>query len=228
MAKGLSAKVGAFVDGSANFLKAMGLPASASVALMGVLVASFAGTTLDTACRLQRYVVQELASVLTGRSYYESTVTKNPLTWLQNKHGATIFAIVVALMMAALPAPDKVWTWKTAGGGGLILWPMFGATNQLLGGLALLVLSFWLWRRKLPVWLALLPMLFMLLMPAWAMLSQMPVWISKGRWVLVGVAVSTMLLEVWMIVEAVLLWPSAKGVLEESLPPLNSSSHPSS
>ena len=30
-------------------------------ALMGVLVASFAGTTMDTACRLQRYVIQELA-----------------------------------------------------------------------------------------------------------------------------------------------------------------------
>ena len=63
-AKGLGAKVGAFVDGSANFLVAVGLPSSVAIALMGVLVASFAGTTLDTACRLQRYVVQELAGTL--------------------------------------------------------------------------------------------------------------------------------------------------------------------
>ncbi|MEM0914673.1 MAG: carbon starvation CstA family protein [Planctomycetota bacterium] len=61
-AGGLAAKVGAFVDGAANFLKAMGVPAGWAVALMGVLVASFAGTTLDTATRLQRYVVQELFS----------------------------------------------------------------------------------------------------------------------------------------------------------------------
>ena len=61
-AQGLGAKVGAFVDGSANFLKAMGIPGGIAIALMGVLVASFAGTTLDTACRLQRYVVQELAA----------------------------------------------------------------------------------------------------------------------------------------------------------------------
>ncbi|MBT3841638.1 MAG: carbon starvation protein A, partial [Verrucomicrobia bacterium] len=47
----LGAKVGAFVNGSANFLQALGLSAAVSVALMGVLVASFAGTTLDTACR---------------------------------------------------------------------------------------------------------------------------------------------------------------------------------
>jgi hypothetical protein len=35
-------------------------PRRRRVALMGVLVASFAGTTMDTACRLQRYVIQEL------------------------------------------------------------------------------------------------------------------------------------------------------------------------
>ena len=62
----LGAKVGAFVNGSANFLQALGLPAAVAVALMGVLVASFAGTTLDTACRLQRYVVQELAATIGG------------------------------------------------------------------------------------------------------------------------------------------------------------------
>ena len=59
---GLGSKVGAFVDGAANFLKALGISAAFSTALMGVFVASFAATTLDTACRLQRYVVQELAA----------------------------------------------------------------------------------------------------------------------------------------------------------------------
>ena len=52
-ANSLAAKVGAFVEGSANFLRALGLNAGFAVALMGVFVASFAATTLDTACRLQ-------------------------------------------------------------------------------------------------------------------------------------------------------------------------------
>ncbi|MFW2384940.1 MAG: carbon starvation protein A, partial [Akkermansiaceae bacterium] len=65
-AGGLAAKVGAFVEGSANFLKAIGIPSSFAIALMGVFVASFAATTLDTACRLQRYVVQEFAASLGG------------------------------------------------------------------------------------------------------------------------------------------------------------------
>ncbi len=232
---GLGAKVGAFVDGSANFLKAMGIPAAIAIALMGVLVASFAGTTLDTACRLQRYVVQELASTLVRRSpgteapspptpLPEGEGSKNPLVWLTNKHGATIFAILIAGALAALPAPGRAWSWESAGTGGMILWPMFGATNQLLGGLAFLVIGFWLWRRKLPVWFVIPPMLFMLVMPAWAMGMSLPEWINPEqgdpKWALVIIGFATMALEVWMIVEALLLWPKVRGKLEAALPPL--------
>ena len=56
--------IAAFVVGSGNLLGALGIEATFARALMGVLVASFAGTTLDTATRLQRYVVQELAGTL--------------------------------------------------------------------------------------------------------------------------------------------------------------------
>ena len=35
-------------------------------------------------------------------------------------------------------------------------------------------------------------------------------------------AAAALLLEAWMIVEALLAWPKAKGVLEEALPPLES------
>ena len=106
----LPAKVGAFVNGSANFLQALGLSAAVSVALMGVLVASFAGTTLDTACRLQRYVVQELATTLGG----------GPLAVLQNKHGATIFAVVIAAAMAAVPPGGAEWSVANARQGRLV------------------------------------------------------------------------------------------------------------
>ncbi|MHC4992615.1 MAG: carbon starvation CstA family protein [Planctomycetota bacterium] len=86
-AGGLSEKVGAFVDGAANFLRAPGLPAGVATALMGVLVASFAGTTLDTACRLQRYVIQELAGTFVARPV-EGRAGLNPFRLLTNRHGA--------------------------------------------------------------------------------------------------------------------------------------------
>jgi carbon starvation protein len=265
-AGGLAQTVGAFVDGSANFLKAMGIPAGVAVALMGVLVASFAGTTLDTACRLQRYVVQELAATFSpgvspsacaacgydlsfntsgacpecGKSVTDSQQEMklraergecvgsvwNPIYWLTNKHAATLFAIVVAGLVAAMPKPGADWSWTTAGSGGLILWPMFGATNQLLGGLAFLVIGFWLWRRNKPVWFLAIPLTFMLVMPAWAMIWQIfiadsdkPGWLYQDapNWPLIVIGVATLLLETWMVIEAALLWPRAKGALEPQL-----------
>jgi len=218
-ANSLGAKVGAFVEGSANFLKALGLPAGFAIALMGVFVASFAATTLDTACRLQRYVIQELASTFvspsTGRVH-----PLHPAGWLTNKHGATLFAIVLAGAIASMPGKPGM----AAGTGGLILWPLFGATNQLLAGLAFLVIVFWMWRRNLPVWFVAVPAAFMLALPGIAMALQVFVgetsFLAQGNWLLAGMGLATLGLQVWMIVEALAAWPKAKGILEEQLEPL--------
>lgn len=222
----LGKKVGAFVDGAANFLVALGLGPGIAVALMGVLVASFAGTTLDTACRLQRYVIQELAR-LPGKSKEPASGVFSPLAMLRNKHGATLFAILVAAVVAALPDPasmanpEYAWQWNNAGKGGLALWPLFGATNQLLGGLAFMVITFYLWRRGKSPWFLVLPMVFMLIIPAVAMIMQLftrlggqAPWVSSGNVALIVIAFATLALEAWMIVEALLLYPKVKGQLE--------------
>jgi carbon starvation protein len=85
------------------------------------------------------------------------------------------------------------------------------------------VITFYLWRRGKPVWFLIFPMIFMLVMPMWAMIWQIfvgtldnPSWYSQGKWVLVGIGGATLLLEIWMIWEAVRLFPRAKGALEEN------------
>lgn len=205
----LGAKVGAFVDGSANLLAAVGIGHAISLALMGVMVASFAGTTLDTTCRLQRYVVQELAGVIPGAGLF------------RNMHLAGIFAIVMAALLAAVPPTGQSWSLAHAGTGGLVLWPLFGATNQLLAGLAFLVIVFYLWRRNLPVWFIVVPAVFMLAMPAWAMFlqifvgnSEAPSWVESGSWTLLSIGLATLALEGWMLVEAVILLPKVRGAIE--------------
>ncbi|HUG12831.1 MAG TPA: carbon starvation CstA family protein, partial [Opitutaceae bacterium] len=139
--------VAAYVDGSANILAALGLPLAWAVALMGVMVASFAATTLDTACRLQRYVIQEIAGTFSPADGASSSPVHAAFAFFRNKHGATITAVAFALFIAAMPPGGREWSFANAGQGGLILWPLFGATNQLLGGLAFLVIAFHLWRR---------------------------------------------------------------------------------
>jgi hypothetical protein len=39
-------------------------------------------------------------------------------------------AVGVAALVAAAPPPGLPWGIENAGRGGLILWPLFGATNQ--------------------------------------------------------------------------------------------------
>lgn len=231
--------IAAFVVGSGNFVQALGIEATMAKALMGVLVASFAGTTLDTATRLQRYVVQELAATFAPRvsptamaaeaydtEFERGEVKKgfslNPLVWLTNTHGATLFAVTTAFVLALFPGPGKEWTWETIGTGGLMLWPLFGATNQLLAGLCFMVISFWLLRRGMPTWLASIPMIFMMIIPAWALVTDVNKWLNGGSYMLVVVGIIVLAIETWMVIEALLVWPKVRGVLEEPLPPLPS------
>ena len=216
----LANMVGAFVDGGANFLAAIGLEIKLAVGIIAVLVACFAATTLDTATRLQRYVVQELGGTFR-------------ISALQNKYLATAFAVVLALALALMRGPALPdGSLAPHGTGGQYLWPLFGATNQLLAGLALLVTVFYLWRRNKPIWFAVPPMIIMMIMPAWALLWQMfngeTGWWPKENYLLFAIGAATMVLQIWMVIEAILLWPRAKGVLEQALPPLPSSRKPAS
>jgi carbon starvation protein len=201
----LGSKVGAFVEGGANFISAVGIPLKYAIAVVAVLVACFAATTLDTATRLQRYVIQELAGTFR-------------IAPLKNKYAATMLAVLCGGAMALMPGP------KGPGTGGLILWPLFGAVNQLLAGLALMVTAFYLWRRRKPVWFIVAPMIVLLIMPGWAMLwnmfnSQNGFYMQKN-YLLLGIGAFVLALQVWMIVEGLLVWRKAKGVLEDPLPPL--------
>lgn len=178
---GLGSKVAAFVVGAANMISALGLPRELGIVVMGVFVASFAGTTLDTATRLQRYVISELAADL----------RIEPLT---RRHPATLLAVVSAAALAF---------YNGAGGkGALLLWPLFGSMNQLLAGLALIVVTCWLKQQARNYLVTLLPSLAIFVCTAWALTHTLGSLYGSGNvpsLVIGGVALA---LQIWLTVEA--------------------------
>ncbi len=188
-AQGLTAKVTAFVNGSANMMKAIGIPHKYGQAIIGVLIASFAGTTLDTATRIQRYVVTELAVEYKIKS-------------LEGRYTSTAFAVIAAALLAFSQGGGK---------GALMLWPIFGTSNQLLAGLGFLVASVYLVKRKVKVWPVTIPMVFMIIISSWAMMVNLMRFITSGQWHLVVISSLMLLLEVWMIFEAVICMKNARA-----------------
>lgn len=188
-AQGLGAKIGAFVEGSAQLIMALGVPETIAIAIMGVMVASFAGTTLDTATRLQRYVIAEIAQEMNFAP-------------LQSRHPATLLAVGSAAILAM----------QKGGTGGLALWPLFGTANQLMGALSLLVISVWLAKQGKPVVYTGLPMLFMFAVSGWALVGNLVSYAVGGQWHLVAIGALIFGLELFMIREVVAHMSARRGV----------------
>ncbi len=204
---GLARTVSAFVDGAGNFVTTLGIPRPVAVGLMAVLVASFAATTLDTATRLQRYVIQELAATFR-------------IAPLSRPQGATALAVLSAALVAVIPPPGETWA-TGMGKGGMTLWPVFGAVNQLLAGLAFTAVVFYLARRKMRLWFIALPAAAMLIIPVAAMLYQLfnpnDGWWPMRQYHLVAAGAVILALQAWMVLEALRMIPRVHGVLEPEL-----------
>lgn len=182
-ASGLGAKLGAFVDGGANFISSLGIGIEFARTILAVFIVSFAATTLDTATRIQRYVVSEMAGSMKIKP-------------LSTKFGATLVAVVTAVLLAMA---------KPGGAGAMILWPLFGASNQLLAGLTLMVITVYLAKKNKPIFFTVIPMIFMMIMTAWGMVHNIINFYGNSDWLLVSIGIIIMLLEVWMIIEALLV-----------------------
>jgi len=147
---GLASKLQAVVIGSANLMTSLGISQSLGAVIMGVFIASFAGTTLDTSTRLQRYVITELASQ-TGLKV------------------SVLMATLIAVLSGALLAFSS----GMSGSGALKLWPLFGALNQLLAmvGLGLITLYINVHKPKFML-ISAIPFIVMFFITFWAMLQN--------------------------------------------------------
>ena len=158
--------IGAFIDGGATILNAgVGIEMVLSQTMLTVMAALFAGTTMDTGVRLQRYIFQEF-----GEFYNLPVLTKGSV--------ATFLAVGTCLLLA-------FGAGGIGGEGGMIIWPLFGTTNQLMAALTLMVVTIILLRKGKPVWYTLAPLSFLLIMTVFALLIQLKTFYVDGNWLLI-------------------------------------------
>ena len=178
-----SAGAGAFIDGGANLISnGWGISVSLAQTLLATMVVLFAGTTMDSGVRLQRYIIQEWSDI------YDIPVLKNAAL-------ATLLAVGSCLLLA-------FGAGGASGSGGLVIWPLFGSTNQILAALTLLIISVMLLKLGRPVRYTLIPMIFVLVMSFWAGVIKLVDFYNAGNWLLVTIDLVVLTTSVLVMLEA--------------------------
>lgn len=179
--KGLGAQVGAFIHGSSTFLEALGVTRYAAASFISLIVVSYALTSLDSATRLLRYNLEEMAETA-------------GIDLLKNRYISSALAVASIAIFAFLKLDGKP--------AGLALWALFGTTNQLLAGLALLAITLYLMRRGRMWLVTAIPMVLLLSVTLWAMVVNIVQFYDDGAWLLLGVGSLLFVLGVWLVIEA--------------------------
>ncbi|MFH1593417.1 MAG: carbon starvation protein A [Candidatus Omnitrophota bacterium] len=110
---------------------------------------------------------------------------------VRNRFAATI--IVVALA-----------GWLGISGEWNEIWPIFGAANQLIAALTLIVITSWLLSRRKPVIYTLIPMIFMLTTTTAALILKILEYIRNQNGLLLAIAAVLLGLAVFVLFEAIL------------------------
>ena len=137
----------AFGNGFGNIVHQMLPFLSFTFASMIAVLAlnTFVLTTLDTAVRITRFLIQESLG--------------EKVSVFKNKYVVTVAVIIAAYLIGATDGWQKIW-------------PIFGATNQLIAAVALFVVATWLMAVKKPTHYVLYPAIFMVITTIGALVWQ--------------------------------------------------------
>ena len=189
-------KATAFVLGGGALLESLGISRELAKTLMAVLVIAFAATTLDTATRIQRFIITELGIVLRVKS-------------LTNRYVATIAAILPAILLVfvnvSLPSSNeaKQVAW--------VLWPIFGASNQMLAALTLMVLTLYFWQKNKPVLALFIPMILVMLVTIVTLILKAREFYNQNT-ILFVIDLFLIGLVIWMIVEGIIVFQKKRKI----------------
>ncbi len=179
-------KAAAFVLGGGAFLESAGFPEPIARTLMAVLVISFASTTLDTATRIQRFIMAEIGSALS-------------IPALKNRYVATTIAVVPAMALALGETSDAAT--GASKQIGWVLWPIFGASNQMLAALTMMIIALYFFARKKPILPLVIPFVAVTSVAVLALGYKLRAFISTSQWLLATLSGLLLGLIAWMVVE---------------------------
>jgi len=161
--------------GLGQFATLVGIDAKVGTSLGLLALNSFLLTSLDTATRLARYQLQE---------FFDMKL---------NRYVATIIGVVGAMALLYIKSGDTP-AWK-------LIWPVFGASNQLVAALTLLTLAVWVkLGLKKDNRFAMYPFFFMLATTFTALFFLIKA--NIGNYLLMGISVILLVLAVFLVKEA--------------------------
>ena len=161
------------------FNKGLGIPLTLGTVFGILLVEGFVVTTLDTAIRLNRYLFEELWTI----------VFKNPPAIVKSFWFNSGLSVILMWVLAYSNAFST-------------LWPIFGTANQLLAALGLIAVSAWLLMKGKKYLFALIPAAFMIITTMASLIILLRKYISTSNYILVVTDCMLFLLAVAVIVLA--------------------------
>ncbi|GAA4476742.1 carbon starvation protein A [Enteractinococcus fodinae] len=177
-----SGGVEVFVEAGGTMVnQGLGLPAGLSSTILATMAVLFAATTMDTAVRLQRYIVQEIGQTFNVKI---------------DMYTATAIAVGICIALTFSAGAD--------GSGGVLIWPLFGTTNQLLAALTLSIVAVMLMRRRRPFLPVLIPAVFVIFVSIYALIVQLGQFYNDGNWLLLVLDIIVLIAAVWVLIEAAL------------------------
>lgn len=204
--------VGAFAHGIGTFAESIGIPKAFGSNFINLSISAFMLTSLDTATRLARFVWQEIfAPSYIEREKFKAHRFDSTLAPIPERSSFVKFitnSVVASIIVVGLSA------YMVCSGEATSIWPIFGASNQLLAALSLLCVTLYLMNRRANFLVCLVPTILMLVMSFWGLIEIVHSSFVTSKWGLVGAGGFLIIMALLLILLSIIMVKRhAKGEL---------------